>query len=281
MQKRIKSFDGTRINYDISRIRGNDNFLIFLHGAGANLTTWRDIRAFFHRIGVPTIAIDLRGHGKSDRPALLEEYNLENFAKDIYEIIKEEKVKGAILIGHSLGGMVAITFHKLYPKLSKSYIIISSSYKAPRLLKTIFKRFSFLVNFLNKFLKKIKLSGTKFSHLNEKIFKKTKDRNIFRIGWDMIKTSLKSWLFTFENITQFDGMDILKHIKKPVLILEGKEDTIINTEQAKRLHKMIKDSILKIIPKASHMIILTNPALLEKEIYDFIKHIHGFVKKKE
>jgi pimeloyl-ACP methyl ester carboxylesterase len=99
MQKRIESFDGTKIIYDISYEKDKKNFLIFIHGVGSNLEIWKEIRLFFHKLKIPTIAIDLRGHGKSDRPKSLESYNLKNFARDIKEIIKKENISNPILIG--------------------------------------------------------------------------------------------------------------------------------------------------------------------------------------
>ncbi len=278
MQKRGESFDGTKINYDISRSRGSNNFLIFLHGFSSNLTAWRNERAFFHKLGIPTLAVDLRGHGKSDRPNSLEDYKVEKFAKDIRAILKKEKISKIVLIGHSFGGMIAITFHKLYPNVSKGYVLVSTSCKTPRGVKAFFKKFSSTIYFLNGILTKIRLYGTKFTHTNYKFFRKTKDRNIIRIIWNMLKTSLKSWLFTFENIADFDEVGVLKTIKKPVLIIEGAEDSILDIYNSRKLHELIRSSELKLIPKADHIILSTHSSEIEEEIYDFIKNIKGFIK---
>ena len=53
---------------------------------------WRNERVFLHKKGISTIAVDLRGHGKSGRPKLLGDYNIEKFAGDIHSIIKKEKI---------------------------------------------------------------------------------------------------------------------------------------------------------------------------------------------
>ena len=52
MEKIIKSFDDTKINYEISKSNDNDFYLIFIHGAGGDLTAWRKERYFFHKKGV-------------------------------------------------------------------------------------------------------------------------------------------------------------------------------------------------------------------------------------
>ena len=47
VKRKLKSFDGIEIVYDIKRI--SENFLIFLHGAGGDLSAWKNVRGFFHK----------------------------------------------------------------------------------------------------------------------------------------------------------------------------------------------------------------------------------------
>jgi pimeloyl-ACP methyl ester carboxylesterase len=270
MQKKIKSFDGTQIIYDISYGENKKDFLIFVHGVGSNLEIWKKIRLFFHKLKMPTLAIDLRGHGKSDRPKSLENYDLENFARDIKEVIKKEHISKPILIGYSMGGMVVLKFQKLYPNLAKKYIIISSSYKTPRKLRIIFKKISSFVSFLNEKLKSINPSIMgNYGPMNP--FFSNRDIHLGRIFRDMGKTSFKSWLFSLENINQFNEFGILHTILQPVLILSGGKDNIIEVANSKKLHKLIEKSELKIFPEKNHIIILTNPKEVSEEIYSFIK----------
>ena len=106
MEKKIKSSDGTHINYEISRTKKNNHWLIFIHGAGGDLTAWRKERYFFHKKGYSTIAIDLRGHGKSERPKLLIDYSLDNFAQDVNTVLKHEKINNFSIISHCFGSMI-------------------------------------------------------------------------------------------------------------------------------------------------------------------------------
>jgi pimeloyl-ACP methyl ester carboxylesterase len=269
MHKKITSFDGTCINYDICREKNKNNFLVFIHGVGSNLKAWKKIRLFFHELKIPTIAIDLRGHGKSSKPKILEDYDLKNFARDIKEVLKEEHISDPIIIGHSMGGMVTLTFQGLYPNFAKKYIIISSSYKTPRKLRFILKKFSSLINFLNKKLELVNPPITE-RYGNNNPFFSPKDIHLGRIFNDMRKTSFKSWLFSLENINRFNEAGILKTIKKPVLILSGGEDNIISVNNSRRLHKLIEKSELKVFPKENHIMIFTNPKRISEEILSFI-----------
>jgi pimeloyl-ACP methyl ester carboxylesterase len=273
MEKTVIS-DGVKINYDIQK--SNDSkvdkvfFLIFIHGAGGDLNVWKKERQFFHKKGISTLAIDIRGHGKSDKPNDKSKYQLKYFAKDILKIIRTEKIKNFILVGHCLGGIITIIFQKYFPKLAKSYIFIDSTYEAPKILKKFFKYNPINLdilnnNFMNKHIR------NSFTHVNHEKFVGTNDIDFWRIYSDITNTSFRSWIFTYESISRFSGIDTVKSINKPVLIIHGDKDIVFNIKVAKRMHHLIRDSILKIIPDENHIIVLNNPEVINNEIFDFIR----------
>ena len=270
MRKYLRSFDGVKISYNISRI--SDKFVVFLHGAGGNLTAWKKEQVFFKKKNVYTVAIDLRGHGNSSDPDKPSDYSLDNFAKDVYSVIKKEKISDFILIGHCFGGMVSIMFHKLYPKMSKAYILIDTTYKSPLSLSRIFRKHPFLENLINNILDRRSLS--KFSSASQYKYAGTSDFNLRRIYSDITSTGIKSWIFTYENISKFNSIDLLKKMNVPVLIIEGEKDSVFDVSVAKKIKNLIRGSKLSIIPGENHIIVLSNPKVLEKEIYSFIKAIH-------
>jgi pimeloyl-ACP methyl ester carboxylesterase len=274
MQKRVTSFDGTKINYDISRHKGD--FIVLLHGAGESLTAWKKELTFFHRKGISTLAVDLRGHGKSQRPDSPDSYNLENFAKDLRAVLKKEKISNFVLVGHSLGGIVTIMFHKLYPTSAMAYILVDTTYKGPTKLKKIMDSHPFFVNIVNKILKKENLRNKHFSHVKYDKFAGAGDLNFFRNYSDLAHTSLKSWMFTFEKILNFNGVKILKSIRKPVLIIHGNNDSIFSILVAKKIKNIVTKSKLDIIPNANHIIVINNPKQLEIRILKFISRLKNF-----
>jgi len=274
MQKQLKSFDNVKINYDISRNSGN--FVVFVHGAGGDLTAWKRERAFLHRKGISTLALDLRGHGKSERPNFQADYSLENFARDIHSIIRKEKISNFVIAGHCFGGMITIMFHKLFPRLAKSYILIDTTYKAPSQLKGIFRNHPLFLHILNHILKNDDLRKKHFSHVNYEKFVGSGDWDFFRIYSDISHTSFKSLLFTYENLAKFNGIKILRSIRKPVLIIEGDKDSIFNVLVAKKIKNLIRKSKLDIVPNANHVIVINNPKQLEVEILGFLLRLKEF-----
>ena len=132
------------------------------------------------------------------------------------------------------------------------------------------------MHILNHILQNEDLRKRHFSHVNYKTFVGTGDWDFFRIYSDISHTSFKSWLFTYENLAKFNGIKILKSIRKPVLVIEGDKDSIFNLLVAKKIKSLIRNSKLDIVPDANHIIVINNPKQLEVEILRFLLRLKGF-----
>lgn len=272
MQRKAKSFDNTVINYEINNV--SDSRLAFritlvlLHGAGGDLSAWKKYIKFFSNMGISTIAVDLRGHGKSGRPDKISDYNLEGFAKDIKIVLEKEKIKRFALAGHCFGGMVAITFEGLYPNLAEALVLINTPDKSPKRLKHTIgqKHFGRLLGMIPI----IQLRKKEFRHNDFEKYMGKGDWNVLRIYSDITHTSFKSWIYTFQNTAGFDGTSILKKIKRPVLVIHGEKDSIFSVSKAKEIHKLAKKSRLSIIPDANHVLVINKPEELKVEVCSFL-----------
>jgi len=97
--------------------------LVFVHGAACNRRFWdRQLPRFSsaHRV----IAVDLRGHGESDAP--LQRYTVRPFADDLAWTCTELGIESPVVIGHSLGGLVALDFASAYPDRVAAAVMIDS-----------------------------------------------------------------------------------------------------------------------------------------------------------
>jgi pimeloyl-ACP methyl ester carboxylesterase len=121
-QSRHASLDGTRIYYK-SYGKGHDA-LVLIHGWSCNLDYWRDqIPDFEKRNRV--IAIDLPGHGQSDKPQLV--YSMDFFARAVDAVLHDAGVKHAVLMGHSMGTPIARQFYRKYPKQTLAIVIVDGA----------------------------------------------------------------------------------------------------------------------------------------------------------
>lgn len=93
--------------------KGKGEVLILLHGNGEDNTYFEHQINFFsdyYRV----IAIDTRGHGKSERGR--KPFTIKQFSEDLYGFINEQNISKAHLLGFSDGGNIALTFALKYPE---------------------------------------------------------------------------------------------------------------------------------------------------------------------
>ena len=102
--------------------------IIILHGLFGISDNWVGFARQFskhNRVIIP----DLRNHGQSPHSDSFEQDDL---VQDLYNLISETKSKTPILLGHSLGGRIAMRFDLLYPKLISKLIVVDMSLRSVR-----------------------------------------------------------------------------------------------------------------------------------------------------
>jgi pimeloyl-ACP methyl ester carboxylesterase len=118
-QDKYAKLDNTKIHY-VSEGKGKDA-LVLVHGWTCDLGHWRDqIPELSKRARV--IALDLPGHGMSDKPDT--RYSMDFFAAAIDAVMKDAKVERAVLVGHSMGTPVVRQFYRKYPQKTLALVIV-------------------------------------------------------------------------------------------------------------------------------------------------------------
>jgi pimeloyl-ACP methyl ester carboxylesterase len=115
------SRDGVALAYD--EAGSGDPPLLFVHGAACNRGFWRpQVRRFAssHRV----VTADLRGHGRSDAP--VQRYTMRLFADDLAWTCTQLRLEKPVVVGHSLGGMVALDFASGFPDRTRAAVLIDS-----------------------------------------------------------------------------------------------------------------------------------------------------------
>jgi pimeloyl-ACP methyl ester carboxylesterase len=114
--------------------------LILVHGCGldhGSLTRQTEFLSKSHRV----ISMDLRGHGKSDAPH--QDYTMAAFADDLAWLCTELALVKPTVVGHSMGGNVALELAARYPELLSSLVMIDSVVLPPKaLLDTLPSQFA-------------------------------------------------------------------------------------------------------------------------------------------
>jgi pimeloyl-ACP methyl ester carboxylesterase len=118
-QEKFAKLDTTKIHYT-SDGKGSEA-LVLVHGWGSNLDFWRaQVPELAKRARV--IALDLPGHGKSDKPETT--YSMDYFAAAIDAVMKDAKVERAVLVGHSMGTPVIRQYYRKYPQKTLALVIV-------------------------------------------------------------------------------------------------------------------------------------------------------------
>lgn len=273
-QKYLKSFDYARLYYEIHRGKLN-KWLIFLHGLGGDLTALNREVSYFHKHGLSTVAIDLRGHGLSERSNKTDFYNIENFPKDVVALIEKENLEEVILIGHCFGGMIATSFAIHHSNSLKGLVLVDTSTKPPFLMYNRFEKA--VLKALIKVITTVIPNFHRKGHAHFAQFIGTGDIHLKRFTSDVVHTSLYSYLKIIEKLVNFNSEPDLEKISTPTLIVHGTKDTIFPPKTAYLLNSKIKDSELNMIEEANHIIVLNNPIKLSSVIENYLSKI-GFIK---
>jgi len=107
---------------------GNPTF-IFIHGGGADTSHLAPQFYFFARRGT-AINLDLRGYGKSDKPTAYG--TIAQYADDVAYLCRQLKITSPIIVGHSMGGMVAVELAAKHSMLPAAIVLISSGVLFPK-----------------------------------------------------------------------------------------------------------------------------------------------------
>ena len=124
-------FNGVDVAYTTRNLRTTQSqpTLIFAHGWCCSSALWSAQQSLY--ANHPSILIDLPGHGKSTSPESVD-YSIECYARSIIAVLDAENMKIVVLIGHSMGGVVAtMVLRILGGEMVKGIVYVSSFWLMP------------------------------------------------------------------------------------------------------------------------------------------------------
>ncbi len=261
----FKTSDHTKLHYEIDE--NGKNCIVFLHGLGGDLTAWEPTRKILRNKGYKTLAIDVLGQGKSDRPNKKEHYTFEMLATGVIELLTSEKITSCVLVGHCYGGVIAEYIAARKPLLVSKLILINTTYKKP--FKNSFLSNTFTQGVFNasahilpalRYKKQVHFEG----------YVGTSDHDIKRIASDILHTSTKSYMYLLANILKLDAKNVIQNITCPTLVISGSRDSVYPTKISKSLVELLKNGKLEVVEGENHIIVINNPGITAKLIENFI-----------
>lgn len=256
------------IYYRTNTFQSERQTIVFVHGLSGSSSAWipyeKELELKFN-----ILLFDLRGHGKSEKPCLYEEYRMEDFADDLYELVEHLKLEKFVLLGHSLGAFVVLDFLQKHQEKVTKVIFLAPNFSVAKMLSAkIIAPFLWLGIFV---FKKLPFRNRIGGHIDYSRFPNTGDWNIMRMVADIRNTSLRVYLYVTRQSYYFDGEDILGKIYIPTLIIHGKRDTIFPVQYGVLMARKISGSKLVFLEDADHILALNKVKDIIKEIRIFLE----------
>jgi len=102
----VANINGMNLNYEVA---GRGHAVVFLHGMTGSTWDWANQVAVLSP-KYRTVALDMRGHGKSAAPSTEVEYSIPLFTEDVLGLLNVLDIRKCCLAGHSIGGFIALQF---------------------------------------------------------------------------------------------------------------------------------------------------------------------------
>jgi 3-oxoadipate enol-lactonase len=256
--------NGVKVAYTLS---GEGLPIVLLHGWMCNRRFWNETMHFLSQ-SCQVLSIDFRGHGDSDVPT--GGYSLEQLAEDAYKVIEGLGFNRVVVVGHSMGGMVAQQFCINHMD-HVSGLILVTTIAADLENRLISKRIELEtphVGFRNAFLKYF--DGWFAPSTDRKIIQWVRDE-MLRVP-DHISISL------VRSYRQFDLRSYLLNLSIPTLVIGAGADASAVPSESRILAETIPTAQLVMVKGSGHFPMLEKPMLLNKAIEEFLS-IHNVALK--
>ncbi|AEB29310.1 putative hydrolase [Carnobacterium sp. 17-4] len=196
--------------------------LLLLHGNGEDHQIFKHQLSHFSK-DFQVIALDTRGHGRSDHGKGV--LTFQKIAQDILAVLQYFNLSTVNIMGFSDGGNLALYFGSHYPEKVAKLIVVGANYKVNGLKKDS--------------LAEVKKDYVLLTILGSFHLKAARKRQIIDLMWHQLDLSSAD----------------LTAIEAPTLIVAG-EDDVIEESHTGRIHELITNSELVIVPKASHFLMV-------------------------
>lgn len=133
--------DSSGTHLSIRRYAGKGPALVMIHGITSSSADFDQVATRLTDISTP-IAIDLRGHGSSDKPG--RGYHYSDYVQDLTAVIRELRLDHPIVLGHSLGGIITMFWAAENPGVARGLVIEDAPLRSGEEFRDAFKGWLYL-----------------------------------------------------------------------------------------------------------------------------------------
>ena len=269
--------------------------ILLVHGLGAQLVHWPEHLISFLKVhNYRPITYDNRDVGLSSRfigePSFIldyvkyflrlpikSEYTIDDMAEDGINLLDTLNIKKAHILGTSMGGMIAQIISSQYPERVKSLTLIASTASTPTPMNSPSSEVRELMmqrsknpnasveEVYEREVKIVTLIGMQGRVVDTPEFREDTFKNFKRAGDGSGYARQMLAILASKNRLQK-----VQKIKAPTLIIHGEHDPMIDVKNAYKMHQLIPQSTLEIIPRMRHLI---EPEVLEIFKEKLLQHL--------
>lgn len=241
---------GNRVEY--RQRNGPGRSVVFVHGLASSSRMWtRELEALGGRFRC--LALDLPGHGRSSNPPL-QWYSLPNFVNVTHDLLHALHAGSACLVGHSLGGTIALDYTLQYPEEVWGLVLVNPviSGRVRHDLGWLDRRGPrrIIVDLTRRIWPRVSIGLQHVLALdrNHRIHQGHARRNLE----DLTKVTADSFLGSAATATRSDLSTRLEEVRAPTLIVVGSGDRTVSPEEGRLAAAGIRGARLVELPTDHH-----------------------------
>lgn len=257
------TINGVKINY---ADEGTGRPIVFVHGFPLSRGAWgRQIEAL--KASNRVIAPDLRGLGENDAAAGI--ITMGQFAEDVHALLQQLKTGPVVLVGHSMGGYVALAFAKKYPDMLRGLVLVATKAGADTPDAAAGRRAT---------AEKVKAGGPGVvvdAMTPKMLAASNQDPTLLdQVRGFMAPSKPESVMAALLGMAERpDSTPMLANIVAPTLVITGADDIVIPPAESEKLAAAIPGAQLNKIANAGHLVAFEQSTEFNKALQDWLKGI--------
>ena len=262
---------------DVNFVRAGEGVPVLMaHGLAASLHDWDTLLPELAAHEYAGYALDLLGHGDSTKPQNLDHYTSDFVLTHMLGWIDALKLnQPTVLIGHSLGGYLALQYTLKFPERVRALILVNPFYtqkQLPAMLRIFLRRPLLNTNLIERtpywlFRLLIDVTSLQFGNSNEKLH--TLPENV-RIQTALDYKRAAPGIYNIPR-TLHDLTPEMPRINQPTLVIWGARDQTINPETFPLLVEQLPNARGEIMPICGHVPHQCHAMDFNKKVFDFLQ----------
>jgi 3-oxoadipate enol-lactonase len=256
----MATINGLAIHHEVE---GDGPPIVFVHGLGATLNAWHAQRVTLSKY-YKVILYDRSGSGRSQQAH--NGYTIDAWTDELAGLLDHLAVPSAVVVGHSLGSMVAQRFAARYANRTRALVLAGGEAELSPDAKKI----------LTDRARTIETEGifaVVGSWLNAVLSAATREANPALAGLVremFLANDGKTYAMHCLTLRDGDVRSDHAHIKCPTLLTVGDQDPVTPLNWQRQIAAGIANSRIRVIPSTAHMTMLESPAVFNAVLMDFL-----------